>query len=116
LGAGGAGTSNSITGTAVVYGVGGLGGVSKGTAGGSVDPRGANGTANRGNGGGSGSVNVYSPFYSGGGSGGSGIVALKYPDTLTIAVGAGLTASTAAPSGGFKVTTVTAGTGSITFS
>ena len=48
-----------------------------------------------------------------GGAGGSGVVILKYPDTLTITIGAGLTGSTAAPSGGFKVTTITAGTGNV---
>jgi hypothetical protein len=39
------------------------------------------------------------------------VVILKYPDTRTITIGAGLTASTPAPAGGFKVTTITAGTG-----
>jgi hypothetical protein len=48
--------------------------------------------------------------------GGSGIVILKYPDTLTIAVGAGLTATTDPPSSGYKVTTFTAGTDTISFS
>jgi hypothetical protein len=42
-------------------------------------------------------------------------VILKYPDSLTITVGAGLTGSTASPSGGFKVTTVTAGTGNVSW-
>jgi hypothetical protein len=44
------------------------------------------------------------------------VVIIKYPDTLTITVGAGLTATTAAASGGFKVTTFTAGTDTISFS
>jgi hypothetical protein len=44
------------------------------------------------------------------GAGGSGIVVLKYPDTKTITIGAGLTASTTS-SGGFKLTMITAGTG-----
>jgi hypothetical protein len=48
-------------------------------------------------------------------AGGSGIVVLKYPDTRTITIGAGLTGTTAAPSGGFKVTTLTAGTGNVSF-
>jgi hypothetical protein len=47
--------------------------------------------------------------------GGSGIVILKYPDSYTLTIGAGLTGSTAAPSGGFKVTTITAGTGNISW-
>jgi hypothetical protein len=50
-----------------------------------------------------------------GGAGGSGVVILKYPDTLTISnPGGGLTLSTAT-AGGFKVTTVTAGTGNVSF-
>jgi hypothetical protein len=40
---------------------------------------------------------------------------LKYPDTRTITIGAGLTGSTAGPSGGFKVTTITAGTGNVSW-
>jgi hypothetical protein len=48
-------------------------------------------------------------------AGGSGIVVLKYPDSRTITIGAGLTGTTAAPSGGFKVTTITAGTGNVSF-
>jgi hypothetical protein len=49
------------------------------------------------------------------GAGGSGIVILKYPDNATITIGAGLTGTTAAPSGGFKVTTITAGTGNVSW-
>jgi hypothetical protein len=41
---------------------------------------------------------------------------LKYPDTRTISIGAGLTGSTSTVSGGFKVTTITAGTGNVSFS
>jgi hypothetical protein len=48
-------------------------------------------------------------------AGGSGVVILKYPDTFTITIGTGLTGSTPAPSGGFKVTTITAGTGVVSF-
>jgi hypothetical protein len=48
------------------------------------------------------------------GAGGSGVVILKYADTRTITIGAGLTGSTAT-SGSFKVTTITAGTGSVSF-
>jgi hypothetical protein len=40
---------------------------------------------------------------------------LKYADTRTITIGAGLTGSTGAPSGGFKVTTITAGTGNVSW-
>jgi hypothetical protein len=42
-------------------------------------------------------------------------VILKYPDNYTITVGAGLTGSTPAASGGFKVTTITAGTGNVSW-
>jgi hypothetical protein len=50
----------------------------------------------------------------GGGNGGSGVVILKYPDAYTISnPGGGLTMSTAGPSGGFKVTTITDGTGDV---
>jgi hypothetical protein len=50
-----------------------------------------------------------------GGNGGSGIVFIKYPDTVTITIGAGLTGTTGAPSGGFKTTTITAGTGNVSW-
>jgi hypothetical protein len=42
-------------------------------------------------------------------------VLLKYPDAYTITIGAGLTGSTGAASGGFKTTTITAGTGNISW-
>jgi hypothetical protein len=69
-----------------------------------------NGTANTGGGGGGSgdaSANVA-------GAGGSGVVILKYSDTLTITLTT-VTGTTAAPSGGFKVTTITAGTGTVSF-
>jgi hypothetical protein len=50
-----------------------------------------------------------------GGNGGSGVVILKYPDSFTITIGVGLTGSTPAPSGGFKFTTITAGTGNVSW-
>jgi hypothetical protein len=44
------------------------------------------------------------------------VVIIKYPDSFTISnPGGGLTLSTAGPSGGFKVTTFTAGTGNVQF-
>jgi hypothetical protein len=52
-----------------------------------------------------------------GGFGGSGIVIVKYPDTRTANIPAGITASTnssAVP--GYKITTFSAGTGTVTFS
>jgi hypothetical protein len=42
-------------------------------------------------------------------------VIFKYPDVLTITIGSGLTGSTPAPSGGSKVTTITAGTGTVSW-
>jgi hypothetical protein len=69
------------------------------------------GTANTGGGGGGKGIGTGSAS----GSGGSGIVILKYVDTKTITIGGGLTGSTAAPSGGYKVTTITAGTGNVSW-
>jgi hypothetical protein len=42
-------------------------------------------------------------------------VIIKYPDYYSISGGSGLTFSTPAASGGFKTTTFTAGTGTISF-
>jgi hypothetical protein len=67
------------------------------------------GTANRGNGG-EGATGVETS-----GNGGSGVVIIKYQDTFTCTVGAGLTSSETT-SGGFKIRTFTAGTGTISFS
>jgi hypothetical protein len=47
-------------------------------------------------------------------NGGSGVVILRYPVDLTITIGAGLTGSTATD-GAFKVSTITAGTGLVSF-
>jgi hypothetical protein len=108
-GTGGAGLSNSLSGSAVFYSAGGGG--QKGFFG--LQTNGANGTgwanaANRGHGG---------NLAGGSASGSSGVVILKYPDSYTISnPGGGLTLSTAGPSGGFKVTTVTAGTGNVSWS
>ena len=49
-----------------------------------------------------------------GGNGGSGVIILRYPSSRTLLAGAGLTTSTSTD-GGFKVTTITAGIGTITF-
>jgi hypothetical protein len=50
-----------------------------------------------------------------GGNGASGIVILRYPDTKTILIGAGLTGTTSGASGGYKRTTLTAGTGNVSW-
>jgi len=119
-GAGGAGVSSSITGSSTPRGGGGGGGIPSGTAGaggtggggaGSVgNATATSGTANTGGGGGgsgSGTPNGIN------GAGGSGVVIIKYPDTITLTIGAGLTSSTAT-AGGFKVTTFTAGFDTVT--
>ena len=65
--------------------------------------------ANAGGGGGGGAAlqNV-------GGAGGSGVVILRFPNTRTITIGAGLTGSTAAD-GSNTVATITAGTGNVSW-
>ena len=115
---GGAGLTSAISGTAYAGGGGGtsgtatagLGGSGGGGNGSNSSSAGAAGTANTGGGGGGSGVNPWS-----GGAGGSGIVLLKYPSAYTITIGAGLTGSTAAASGGFIVTTITAGTGNVSW-
>jgi len=107
-GHGGDGKSSSITGVATTYAGGGGAAAGSGTStlpggsGGGGD-EGDAGTANTGGGGGARNT------------GGSGIVIVRYPNTYTITVGAGLTSSTATD-GSDKVTTFTAGTDTISFS
>lgn len=123
---GGLGENNSITGNSVGYGGGGAFGNAN------PDQFGEPADWGKNYGGGWASQNtgilISPPINKGGGgfggygtglsgsAGGSGLVIIKYPDTFTIAVGAGLTATTPAPSGGFKITTFTSGTGTISFS
>lgn len=102
---GGSGIASTITGSSVTRAGGGGGnGYDFGGPGGSGGGGngGANGTANTGGGGGNSA------------SGGSGVVIVRYPNTFTINVGAGLTASTSTV-GENKVTTFTAGSGNISF-
>lgn len=124
-GNGGAGTSSSITGTAVtragggggssynggsggpIGGTGGAGGGGDGTNG--ISGTGVSGTANTGGGGGGGERPART-----GGNGGTGVVIIRYPDYRSIGGGTGLTFTTAS-AGGYKVTTFTAGTGTISF-
>jgi hypothetical protein len=124
---GGAGTASSITGSSVTYAGGGGGGghIAGGTGtpgaggagGGAAGVDSGNAVAatvnTGGGGGGGGAVNGGTSNPS---AGGSGIVILKYSDSKTITIGAGLTGSTPTPAGGFKVTTITAGTGTVSFS
>jgi hypothetical protein len=100
-GNGGNGIFSSISGTNLGY-AGGGGRLDNGYRAGF--PASPNATINSGSGGGGHN-----------GNGGSGVIILKYPDSYTIAT-SGITATTSAPSGGFKVTSVTAGTGTVTFS
>jgi hypothetical protein len=124
-GNGGAGVAVSITGSSVTYAGGGGGGGSSafgvntagtGGAGGGGDgtintgPASA-GVANTGGGGGGGRVTGGT----GGGTGGSGIVILRYSDSKTITIGAGLTGTESTASGGYKRATITAGSGNVSW-
>ena len=104
---GGAGLNSSITGTSIGYAGGGsTGGQSANSfGGGSAGGAGKDGAINKGGGGGDTA-----------GAGGSGVVILRYPDTRTISIGAGLTGSQSSASGGYKRATITAGSGNVSFS
>ena len=116
-GNGGNGVASSITGSSV-YRAGGGGGASNGTpasgglgggGNGSVTGTSANnGTANTGGGGGGAD---YAPT----GSGGSGIVIIKYPSVYTATTTVGMSSITNTI-GDYKITQITAGTGTVTFS
>ena len=109
-GAGGAGLSSSITGSSVARGGGGGGGgfASSGAGGTGGGGSGATpGTVNTGGGGGGGQSSAN------GSAGGSGIVILKYPSTYSLTLAVGLTGSTST-SGNFKITSITAGSGTVT--
>ena len=117
-GNGGVGLASSITGSSVTRGGGGGGsiytngtGAAGGTGGGGTGGRGnlapTAGTVNTGGGGG-GSTNANAS-----GAGGSGVIILRYPNTFTLSQ-SGMTLSTATD-GSDKVTTITAGTGTVSF-
>jgi hypothetical protein len=124
-GNGGDGRQSSITGTQTYYAGGGGGGMyssntgngSGGLGGGGDGIQGSgqaiqDGTTNTGGGGGGGGN------YNRGGYGGSGVVILRYPSTYAInfQTGVGFFSSTATLSAtSEKVTTITAGSGTITF-
>lgn len=125
-GVGGVGVAVAITGSSVFYAGGGGGGsytagtVAGGNGGGGAsgngsngDQPGTNGTANTGGGAGGSRWNSNSAIPSA--SGGSGVVILRYPSGPTITLGAGLTGTTATV-GGNKVTTITAGSGNVSWS
>jgi len=124
-GTGGVGLSSSITGSSVFRAGGGGGGIASGGgpagaggnggggAGGNASV-GSNGIANTGGGGGGGGqLNGNANEYNGG-NGGSGVVILSYLSTSTITLGPGLTGTTATL-GSNSVTTITAGTGTVSW-
>ena len=122
-GTGGNGLTSTITGTAVTRGGGGGGSgwspsltASGGTGGGGQgSTTGSNGTANTGGGGGAGGNSSQSGANAGaGGSGGSGLVVLRY-NGMTATYTAGLTVASATVDGD-TVDTITAGSGTVTFS
>ena len=118
-GNGGAGLASSITGASITRASGGSGGANSiqpaATPGGGAIP-GSNAVDNTGGGGGGGS-NLPSTLANGT-NGGSGIVILRYSDTYSITVGAGLITGVLNQAVGAaeKYTTFTAGTGNIQFS
>jgi hypothetical protein len=125
-GAGGDGVQSSINGTPTYYAGGGGGSVRSNASGGSGGPGGqgggGNGTNQDGSGGTNGTANTGGGAGGGPGGnsttnliGGSGIVILRYPNTYTITVGAGLTSSTTTD-GSDKITTFTAGSDTVSFS
>ena len=123
-GDGGVGVAVAITGSSVFYAGGGGGGEHSGGASGGAGGNGGggagayggigavSGTANRGGGGGGGGDATGAATITG--AGGSGVVILRYPSGYTITIGAGLTGSTSTD-GSDKVTTITAGSGNVSW-
>jgi hypothetical protein len=128
-GSGGAGVTSTITGSPVARAGGGgaaaaayysqsLGTTSAGGgAGGSGGGGGTAGSPNTGGGGGGGALSGPGQTIGAGAAGGSGIVILRYPTAATISnPGGGLTLSTSTSVPGYKITSVTAGTGNVSWS
>jgi hypothetical protein len=119
---GGLGLANTITGTSVRRcGGGGAGfqatpaGIGADGGGNGVDNgNGISGTANTGSGGGGTRSALTGTQNLQGGTGGSGVIILSYSSFFTINIGAGLTGTTATV-GENKVTTFTAGTGTVSW-
>ena len=100
----------------VFSGSGGTGGTNAGNGGSYNTVDATSAVANTGSGGGGGGGTLSGNFYASfAGAGGSGVVILSYPSTYTITIGAGLTGTTATVSAS-KVTTLTAGTGNVSWS
>jgi hypothetical protein len=129
-GNGGSGTSNSITGTSLFYAAGGGGGAQLSNAGATPGSGGSGiggtggiyngaaatpGSANTGSGGGGGAYYGSNPANAAGAAGGSGVVIIKYPSSYSISQSGGLTLSTSTSIPGYKVTSFTAGSGTVTF-
>lgn len=127
-GNGGTGIYSTISGASVGYAGGGGGnGLASGTISGTASEGGGVGTpnsnspgnpgsSNTGGGGGAGSsTDLASSTRSGGGNGGSGVVIIRYPSSRSVTVSGGLSSNTNTI-GNYKVTTFTAGTGTVTFS
>ena len=107
---GGAGTSNNISGSSVTYATGGYGTTSR-----YQNPYTTNAVTNSGNGGSGVGENSSPPNNQNPAEPGSaGVVILRYPSSNTITIGAGLTGSTSTV-GANKVTTITAGTGNVSW-
>jgi len=126
-GRGGIGITSSITGSSVYYAggggagnstnptVGGLGGGGTGY-GGTSAPVATAGTVNLGGGGGGSGGTGYDTFPNRpSGAGGSGVVIARYPSSYVITLGAGLVGSTTTV-GTDKVTTITSGSGNVSWS
>jgi len=106
LGGGGGGSTNSAS----AGGSGGGSALNTGSSGQTnADPSTA-GSAGANTGGGGGGVGHNGSS----GAGGSGVVILRYPSVNTITLGAGLTGTTTTD-GSFKVTTITAGSGNVSW-
>jgi len=120
FGSGGDGLASLITGSSIIRAGGGSGGGNTSTndgggargASSGGDNNGFPGTENTG--GGAGGSFLQGGGTSTGSTGGSGIVILRYPNTVTITIGAGLTGTTG-DVGSNKVTTITAGTGNVSW-
>jgi len=125
-GHGGAGLSSSITGSAVTRAGGGGGSIyySGGSPGSGGSGGGGAGLANSFHGGGTGGAGSVNTGSGGGGgsngagtagAGGSGVIIIRYPAIFTMTdITSSLTDSTST-SGDFKITTITAGTGTVSF-
>lgn len=119
-GNGGTGVSSSITGSSVERAGGGAGSGSSGngtaTGGGADGVTNANANAGTVNtGGGAGGIRISNTTQRYGGNGGSGVIILLYPDTYSISQ-TGLTLTETDRGDGYKYATITAGTGTVSWS